>query len=428
MRPASLRRPVPALPPAPPPPGPSVAPNAFRLALLYTVVFVEIGIAMPFMPVWLNAQHLDAGLIGGLLALPIAIRIVATAPLMGLIDRGFSARTLLLTGSLVLAATYALMPAGAALGWGLLAVLIAINAVAAAPMVASIDYLTLAAVRLSAEEESAAQAGAGRAGTARPKRRLDYPRIRMAGSIGFLGANLAGGALLGVLGEAFAVPLLLTGLALIASAVAYASRDVAGGAGRASPGTERPRLPRKLRLAIGAAALIQASHAAIYAFGSIAWSTAGVPGAWIGALWAIGVAAEILLFAVIGRVPAPWRSPFRLLALGAAAAILRAIGMAWAGDSLPALVGLQMLHAFTFGATHFGAMNAVSAFAPDGARGRAQGTVSSATALCSSLATLGCGVVYRSAGPATTFALMAPVALAGLCLVGFAARAARRGG
>nr|WP_238257842.1 MFS transporter [Methylobacterium gnaphalii] len=412
------------MPPAPPPPGPSDAPNAFRLALLYTVVFVEIGIAMPFMPVWLNTLHLDAGLIGGLLALPIAIRIVATAPLMGLIDRGISARSLLLVGSLVLAATYALMPAGAAIGWGVLAGLIAVNAVAAAPMVASIDYLTLAAVRLSAERE----AGSVREGAKGARRKLDYPRIRMAGSIGFLGANLAGGALFGVLGEAFAVPLLLTGLALIASAVAYASRDVAGQAGHASHATGRPRLPRVLWLAIGAAALIQASHAAIYAFGSIAWSTAGVPGAWIGTLWAIGVAAEILLFAVIGRLPAPWRQPFRLLALGAAAAIVRAIGMALAGDSLPALVGLQMLHAFTFGATHFGAMNAVSSLAPDGARGRAQGTVSSATALCSSLATLGCGVVYRSAGPAVTFAMMAPLALAGLCLVGLAARASRRAG
>nr|WP_283206824.1 MFS transporter [Methylobacterium thuringiense] len=457
--------------------------------MLYTVVFVEIGIAMPFMPVWLNALHLDAGLIGGLLALPIAIRIVATAPLMGLIDRGFSARTLLLVGSLVLAATYALMPAAAAVGWGLLAGLIAINAVAAAPLVPSIDYLTLAAVRRSAQAEAGSArgrsgdglsaplsppkphpemperggglegssrslrdvwktlrgpparaprgevAGGGRRAASEPLRssvrraekppRLDYPRIRMAGSIGFLGANLAGGALLGWLGEAFAVPLLLTGLALIASAVAFFSWNEVEHVEKAFHPTARPRLPRVLWLAIAAAALIQASHAALYAFGAIAWSTAGVPGAWIGALWAIGVAAEIVLFAVIGKLPAAWRSPFRLLALGGVAAVLRALGMALAGDGLPALAALQMLHAFSFGATHFGAMNAVSALAPDGARGRAQGTLSSATALCSAIATLGCGIVYRSAGPATTFALMAPIALAGLGLVGLGLQARR---
>ncbi|GEP00002.1 MFS transporter [Methylobacterium haplocladii] len=393
------------MPPPPSPPAPSGEPPAIRLALLYTVVFVEIGIAMPFMPVWLNALQLDAGLIGGLLALPIAIRIVATAPLMGLIDRGVSARALLLAGSLVLAATYALMPAAAGLGWGLLAGLIAINAVAAAPLVPSIDYLTLAAVRRS--------------------KKLDYARIRLCGSVGFLAANLAGGAILGALGEAFAVPLLLTALALVAAGVAFASRGVAPAAAPRPRSAARPRLPRVLWLAIGAGALVQSSHAAIYAFGSISWSSAGVPGAWIGALWAIGVAAEILLFAVIGRLPAPWRSPFRLLGLGAAAALVRALGMALAGDSLPALVALQMLHGFSFGATHFGVMNAVSGLAPDGARGRAQGTVSSATALASALATLGCGVVYRSAGPAATFLAMAPLALTGLCLVGVAARAAR---
>ena len=64
-----------------------------RLGLLYTVVFVEIGIAMPFMPVWLKALGLDARIIGALLALPIAMKIIATAPLVGLIDRGVAART-----------------------------------------------------------------------------------------------------------------------------------------------------------------------------------------------------------------------------------------------------------------------------------------------------------------------------------------------
>ena len=109
-------------------------PNAFRLSLLYAVVFVEIDIAMPFMPVWLNALGLDATVIGALLALPIAIRIVATAPLVGLIDRGIAAPRILLAGSLVLAGTYVLMPTGAALGWPVLALLIALIGVMAAPV------------------------------------------------------------------------------------------------------------------------------------------------------------------------------------------------------------------------------------------------------------------------------------------------------
>ncbi|WP_342150581.1 MFS transporter [Methylorubrum sp. SB2] len=387
-------------------PSPATEPDPLRLGLLYAVVFVEIGVAMPFMPVWLGALGLDPGLIGLLLALPIATKIVATRPLAGLIDRGIAPRTLLAAGSLTLALTYALMPAAAGLAVVLLALLVVLNAAAQAPLVPSIDYLTLAAAR-------------------RAPKRIDYARIRMFGSVSFLLANLAGGALLGWLGGQVAVPLLLTGLALIAATVALVAGERA--APRERP-PERvgppPRLPLRLWLTIAAAALIQASHAAIYAFGSLSWAAHGVSAPWIGALWAIGVAAEIALFAGLSHLPARWRSPFRLLALGGIAAVVRAVGLSAAEGDLAWLVPLQMLHALTFGATHLGAMNAVSAFAPDGARGRAQGTVGASTALVSALATLACGPVYGALGSGATFLMMAPLAVGGLCLVALARRTA----
>ena len=381
--------------------------GALRLSLLYAVVFVEIGIAMPFLPLWLGALGLDASVIGLLLALPIATRIVATAPLMSLIDRGVAARSLLIAGSLGVALTYGLMPAGAALGWPLLAALTVLNAVAAAPLVPSIDYLTLAAVRREP--------------------RLDYARIRLSGSVAFLAANILGGALLGALGEAVAVPLLLTGLALVASLVAVASRTVAAPPPPSDAPGPSPRLPACLWLAIAAAAAIQASHAAIYGFASLHWTAHGIATAWVGTLWAIGVGAEIVLFAGIGFLPPSWRTPFRLLAMGGVAALVRAVGMTFLGTELPAVVALQCLHGLTFGATQLGAMAAVSAFAPDGARGRAQGTLSAVNALASACATLLSGLAYRDGG-ALVFALMAPLALSGLGFAMVAARAARRAG
>lgn len=365
-----------------------------RLSLLYAVVFTEIGIAMPFMPLWLDALGLDARVIGLLLALPIATRIAATAPLMSLLDRGLGPRRLILLGSLALSLTYALMPAAAGIAWPWLAALIVLNAVAGAPLVPCIDYLTLAAVRGDS--------------------RLAYSRIRMAGSVAFLLANLAGGVLLSVLGGRLAVPLLLTGLALGAALVAWRSRAVAALPPSAA-GAGRPRLPLTLWLCIGAAAAIQASHGAIYGFGSIYWTSQGIPAAWVGSLWATGVLAEIALFAALPALPAAWRSPVRLLGAGAVAAILRAVGMFLLGDHLAALVPLQCLHGLTFGATQLGAMAAVSAYAPDGARGRAQGTLSAVNAGISVVATLGSGVAYRAGGP-LAFLLMAPLAAAGLGL------------
>jgi PPP family 3-phenylpropionic acid transporter len=323
---------------------------------------------------------------------------------MSLLDRGLGPRRLILLGSLALSLTYALMPPAAGIGWPCLAVLVVLNAVAGAPLVPCIDYLTLAAVRHDA--------------------RLAYSRIRMAGSVAFLLANLAGGLLLSALGGQLAVPLLLTGLALSAALVAWRSRSVAG-LPQAAEGAGRPRLPLKLWLCIGAAAAIQASHGAIYGFGSIYWTGQGIPAAWVGSLWATGVLAEIALFAGMPALPAAWRSPVRLLALGGSAAILRAVGMFVLGDRLPALVPLQCLHGLTFGATQLGAMAAVSAYAPDGARGRAQGTLSAVNAGISVVATLVSGLAYRAGGP-LAFLLMAPLAAAGLGLAFASGRAARR--
>ncbi len=279
--------------------------GALRLSLLYAVVFTEIGIAMPFLPVWLATLDLDAGVIGLLLALPIATRIVATAPLMGLIDRGLGARRLIVAGSFGVAVTYGIMAPASSLGWPALAVLTVLNAVAAAPLVPSIDYLTLSAARRDA--------------------RLTYSRIRMAGSIAFLAANLAGGVLLAALGGKLAVPILLTGLALIACLTASLDRTPAEAPRRAAGGPS-PRLPRRLWLCILAAASIQAGHAAVYGFGSIYWTAHGLSATEVGALWAIGVLAEIILFALAPRLPASWRGPVPLLVLGGAAGILRAAG------------------------------------------------------------------------------------------------------
>lgn len=55
-----------------------------------------------------------------------------------------------------------------------------------------------------------------------------------------------------------------------------------------------------------AASTIQGSHALFYAFGTLHWRAQGFADGTIGALWALGVVAEIGLFAVSGRVLASW--------------------------------------------------------------------------------------------------------------------------
>ena len=64
-------------------------------------------------------------------------------------------------------------------------------------------------------------------------------------------------------------------------------------------------------------AFIQASHAVLYAYGSIHWRALGVSETEIGALWAASVAAEIVFMLTIGTAAigaaragrGRWRSP-----------------------------------------------------------------------------------------------------------------------
>ncbi|MEH3144436.1 MAG: MFS transporter [Methylobacterium frigidaeris] len=390
-----------------------VLPTSTRLGLLYALVFAGIGVAMPFLPLWLASLALAPEMIGFLVALPIGVKILATAPLTGLVDRGVAARALLVAGSLGLALTYGLMPAAAAVGWPVLALAIALNAVAAAPLVPCLDYLSLAAVRR--------QPG------------LAYARIRLGGSLGFLAASLGGGWLLGLVGERAGATVFLAGLALVSAAGGGLLLHRGDGAGsRRPPDAPRPApaagpMPPALLLAMAAAAAIQASHAAVYAFGSIHWASLGLSPAAIGLAWAVGVVAEIVFFAVIGRVPALNDAPFRLLLLGAAAALLRWAGLI-AGAAVPAaILPLQVLHGITFGATQLGVMAALSRFAPEGARGGAQGRYSALASLASALATLASGAAFRIGGGSAALALMLPVAGLGLALAWAASRARRSG-
>ena len=66
-----------------------------------------------------------------------------------------------------------------------------------------------------------------------------------------------------------------------------------------------------------AASMVQASHALYYSFGSLHWRAQGIPDGVIGALWSVGVVAEIALFAASGRVIASIGTARLLMLAGA---------------------------------------------------------------------------------------------------------------
>src|SRR5262249_56937220 len=108
-------------------------------------------------------------------------------------------------------------------------------------------------------------------------------------------------------------------LAMGLSATALQPLDVASPVRRKGASRAFLRSPSFLSVA-GAASLIQASHAVYYGFSTLDWTAAGLSGHTIGALWAIGVVAEIVVFALAGSFA--WLGPAALLALGAVRAAI----------------------------------------------------------------------------------------------------------
>ena len=376
------------------------ASTAFRLSALSASIFALIGVYMPFFPVWLEQRGLDGATIGVILAVPIVVRIVVTAPLVGLTERGVDARVLLCVSQVCLAGIYlALLGVGSAFA---IAVIVGFAAVAQAALVPTSDLVTTDAVR--------------------DDPRLSYGSIRLWGSISFLVCSVGAGYLLAY-APADAVIYALSGMALLSAAVSLGVP--VNPAARAASSAERPKvkLPPALLWMIAGAALIQSSHSALYGFGSILWRGQGFSEPAIGFLWAIGVVAEILLFWLIGRGIGRRFGGVSLMVVAAVAAMVRFAGLAFE-PGLAVTLLLQSLHGLSFGAAHLGIMAALTTLSPAGGRGRAQGLFAAGMALAMASVMVTSGWLYQSLGP-YIFLAMVPVAGTGAICVLVALRQSR---
>ena len=362
---------------------------AIRYAAFYGAVFLTVGIYMPFWPVFLKSRGLDAAEIGLLFALVSWIRIVTTPAIAQIADRSGRAKaTLVVVAALSLVFFIGFFEARGF--WPILLIMLP-AAVCFQPMIPLAESQTMAAVL---------------------RERLDYGRIRLWGSLAFI---------LGTVGAGFLITGREADLVLILVLGALALTVLAALALPVSP-TRRhdgaPRNPLKLLrdrrflLFLGAASLLQASHAVYYGFSALHWQAAGLSEATIGWLWAEGVVAEVLLFAFSGAVMAR-ASPAALLALAALAGMLRWTVLA-ASTELALLIVVQALHGLTFGAAHLGAMHFLARAAPPGLAATAQSLYSAvAGGIAMGLAMLLAGALYAAvAGQA--FLAMAALSAAGL--------------
>ena len=368
---------------------------SLRLKAFYAALFLTLGVQLPFLPVWLTAKGLDAGSIGIVLAIPAMIRIIAIPVATRMADRRDAVR-----GVVILAA------AGATAGFGALAFA---QGAAAIMLVYGLASAAYAPVMMLAD--TYALRGLAQRGRA-------YGPVRVWGSAAFIAASFGAGALLDLMAPVDLIWLMVAAMA-IATAAAFAlvplGMEPAGGVPNRASAAHLLRNPAFLA-AIAAASLVQASHAVYYGFSTIDWQAAGYDG---GAIGALGVIAEIALFALSARLPSTI-TPLALLLVGAVGAALRWSAMATAPPAI-LLPVLQCLHAFSFGITHLGALAFVSRMAPPGATATAQGYFAVALGVTMAVATALAGVLYGRFGGGA-YAAMAVLATAG----GLCALAARR--
>lgn len=320
---------------------------AFRLSLHFGGMFLVIGIMMPFWPVWLSHKGLTSTEIGMVLAAGSIVRVFLSPLIARLCDRlGERKRPIIVLSVMAL---LLFLPFIFLDDFVPILMLQACFAGILGPLMPLSDSLSMIGVR---------------------KHGIDYGRVRLWGSLTFIvGASGVGFFLKGadpdMIWIAIAVAILL---AVFCSLSLPDFRAPA--ADKNSAPLTRVLGDKTFLVFVGATACIQGSHALYYGFGTLHWLHQGLGEGVIGLLWAEGVIAEIILFVyaanAVRRIGAA-----RLIALGGLACLIRWALMAHA-DTLPLIVALQLLHAFTFGAAHLGAVYFIADRMPDEVSATAQ--------------------------------------------------------
>jgi MFS transporter, PPP family, 3-phenylpropionic acid transporter len=359
---------------------------AARLALFYGSVFGLVGTQMPFFPVWLKAIGIDAPWIGVITAVPSFTRFTVLPFVTGMAERRQSLR-----GAMIVAAF------AAALGFSILgtlhrplAVLIgfALTACAWTPLVPLTDgYALKGVVRYG----------------------LNYGPLRLWGSAAFVLGAMACGLLVDVIAAKNLI-WVIAAMASLGAVVSLALQplDAPKPAPASLPGaTDLLREPGFVAIVV-AAALIQGSHAAYYTFASITWQASGLGGLTIAALWALGVLAEIVVFALSPRFAL---SPALLVVLGGLFAATRWLITAQE-PAVTILAVVQLMHGLTYGLTQVGTMGLLVRHVPGDVMATAQGYLTACTGIAMSSAAMLSGVIYAEHGRSVYYA-MAAMALSG---------------
>ncbi|MGH8688173.1 MAG: MFS transporter [Burkholderiales bacterium] len=370
-------------------------PPATRLAAYFGAYFLYSGALVPYFSLYLDARGLDAAQIALVMAMPQVARVAAPSFWGWLADRSGAGRAIVVGGAVALVAGYALVGATSTAG-GLAAVMLGMSLLTAGAL-PIVESMTMAALAGRAER---------------------YGPIRAWGSIGFICGVMGTGLWLDRHAPSTLIGVLV---ALTALTLAVALLLPAGAAGRGT-GDGGARLGdvlrrREVRALLAACCCMAAAHGALYGFFSLHAQSAGYSKTAIGALWTLGVVAEIGVFLAWPRLARRWSLRTLLLASFLLAAV-RFAAIGWGAQLLALLVVAQLLHAATFGVYHASAVAAIHRLFPGSLQAQGQTLYSSLSyGVGGGAGLLIAGWTWETLGAAASFGTSAAFALAGAALV-----------
>ena len=364
---------------------------SWRLAAFYAAFFGFSGIVMPFFPAWLQAKGLDSRATGIVLAVPMFMRLISVSSLARLADRRSAFRAALISTAIGSASAYLVLSQVS--GFVPIVLAVALASLFTAPTMPLLDAYALRGLAL--------RGGA-------------YGPVRLWGSVAFVLATFGAGFVIDRIAPIQIIWLMFGSLVIVAT-VSLKLRPIApdgGSAEKIDAAAGKLLLSPGFWIVTGGASLIQASHAVYYGFSVLDWRAKGLDVASIGGLWGLAVIAEIVLFAVSARFP-PRIGSLSLLGVGAFGAVLR-WGVMSFDPPLAMLPMLQLLHAFSFGATHLGSMQLLARRAPAQQFATAQGDFATVLAVVMAGGMALSGVLYAGLGDRAYAAMALAAAFGGV--------------
>ena len=361
----------------------------WRLSGFYFFYFALLGGTAPFLALYFDHLGFSPARIGELIAIPMLMRCLAPN-LWGWLGDHTGQRLLIVRfGALCTLVCFAGIFFSQSYAW--LALIMATHAFFWHAVLPQFEVITLAHLR-----EQAAR----------------YSQIRLWGSIGFIVAVVG----LGLLFEWLSLDAYPAALLVIMAGIVVSSFWVPNAQPVLRPSTlESEGFVRQLRrpgilafyLSVG---LMQLSNGPYYTFLTLHLEGVGYSRGAIGLFWALGVAAEILLFLVMARL----LQRYSLRAVLLASFLITAVRWLLLGSLpqyLPVLLLAQCMHAATFGAFHAACIHFVQRSFADRQQGQAQALYVSLAGIGGALGALYAGYSWKGLGPAWTFAIASLVAL-----------------